>query len=161
MAYPTKSILVAAALGGAAALALPVLGQEQEAHGDVLLTPDDIQYQPGPDALEEGAESAVLYGDPAAEGPFALRLKLPDGFAIAPHIHSGAEIVTVISGTFLLGEGEEADREAATELEAGSFFAFEPGGAHYAFAEGETVVQINTTGPWGIEYVNPEDDPRK
>ena len=24
-----------------------------------------------------------------------------------------------------------------------------------------TVVQISTTGPWGLEYVNPKDDPRQ
>jgi len=31
---------------------------------------------------------------------------------------------------------------------------------HFAWAEGETVVQVTTTGPWGITYVNPADDPR-
>jgi hypothetical protein len=31
--------------------------------------------------------------------------------------------------------------------------------AHYAFTDEETVVQINSTGPWGINYVNPKDDP--
>jgi hypothetical protein len=25
----------------------------------------------------------------------------------------------------------------------------------------ETVVQISTIGPWGLTYVNPEDDPRQ
>jgi hypothetical protein len=31
--------------------------------------------------------------------------------------------------------------------------------AHYAFTDEETVVQINSNGPWGINYVNPKDDP--
>jgi hypothetical protein len=32
---------------------------------------------------------------------------------------------------------------------------------HYAWAKGETVIQINGEGPWNIEYVDPKDDPRK
>ena len=32
---------------------------------------------------------------------------------------------------------------------------------HFAFFEEETVIQINTIGPWGVTYVNPADDPRK
>jgi hypothetical protein len=67
----------------------------------------------------------------------------------------------VISGTFTLGMGEVADRNNAKPLPAGSFFAFAPGMAHYAFTDEETVVQINSTGPWGINYVNPKDDPRQ
>jgi quercetin dioxygenase-like cupin family protein len=69
--------------------------------------------------------------------------------------------VTVLSGTFLLGMGESADRERTKALPAGSFFAFEPGEPHFVFTEEETVIQLNRSGPWGIQYVNPADDPRK
>jgi hypothetical protein len=53
-----------------------------------------------------------------------------------------------------------ADRDKAQALPAGSFFALSPGSEHYFFADEDTVVQINSTGPWGINYVNPKDDPR-
>jgi quercetin dioxygenase-like cupin family protein len=107
-------------------------------------------------------KASVLYGDPAKDGLFVLRLKLPKGYAIPPpHTHPKPEIVTVISGTFTLGMGNVADESNAKPLPAGSFFAFEPGMAHYAFTDEETVVQINSTGPWGINYVNPKDDPRQ
>jgi hypothetical protein len=33
--------------------------------------------------------------------------------------------------------------------------------AQYGKAEGESVVQITTNGPWSITYVNPKDDPRQ
>ena len=36
-----------------------------------------------------------------------------------------------------------------------------PGAAHYAWTEDEAIVQLNGTGPWGINYVDPNDDPRK
>jgi hypothetical protein len=32
---------------------------------------------------------------------------------------------------------------------------------HFAWAEGETELQISSIGPWGITYLNPADDPRK
>jgi len=33
--------------------------------------------------------------------------------------------------------------------------------AHYAWAEVESIVQINGVGPFDITYVNPKDDPRQ
>lgn len=125
-----------------------------------LLTPAEIQWAAGPASLPAGAQFSMLYGDASKEGLFAMRLKLPAGYAIPPHSHPRPEIVTVVSGTFYLGMGEAADREKTKALPAGSFFAFEPGMVHYAFTAEETVVQVNSTGPWAITYVNPGDDPR-
>jgi hypothetical protein len=31
---------------------------------------------------------------------------------------------------------------------------------HFAFATSDSVVQINSDGPFAINYVNPADDPR-
>jgi hypothetical protein len=31
---------------------------------------------------------------------------------------------------------------------------------HFAIAEGETVVQLSSIGPWEIRYVDSRDDPR-
>jgi quercetin dioxygenase-like cupin family protein len=91
---------------------------------------------------------------------FALRLKLPEGYSVPPHTRPVDEVVTVISGTFSLGMGETADQGKAQPLPAGSFFALPPSTAHYVFIDEETVIQISTIGPWGLTYVNPEDDPR-
>lgn len=32
--------------------------------------------------------------------------------------------------------------------------------AHYAYTDEEAVIQISTTGPWSVNYLNPADDPR-
>jgi quercetin dioxygenase-like cupin family protein len=155
MKHPLSMLMIGAvALGGMATVTLA-----QEAH--TMVTPEEIEWKPAPPSVPPGAEVAVLYGNPGEEGPFAMRLKLPEGYAIPPHAHPRPEVVTVLSGTFLLGTGETAERETTEALPEGSFFAFEPGMTHYVFTDEETVVQINTTGPWGIEYANPEDDPRK
>ena len=90
-----------------------------------------------------------------------MRLKLPAGFRIAPHTHPMPEILTVISGAFHIGMGSEADPAMARRLAPGGFFAFDPGLTHYAHVEEETVVQLSSTGPWTINYVDPADDPRQ
>jgi quercetin dioxygenase-like cupin family protein len=147
-------------LSGALALA-QTPASSQPAHEHKMLTPSEVKWSPGPGSIPPGAETAVLYGDPSKEGPFTMRLKLPQGYVIAPHHHPKPEVVTVISGTFRLGMGETADRSKAQALPAGGFFAMSPGMAHFAFIDEETVVQLNSTGPWGLTYVNPSDDPRK
>jgi hypothetical protein len=57
--------------------------------------------------------------------------------------------------------GDTINRDRARALPAGSFFAFPPGMAHFAFTNEETVIQLNSTGPWALTYVNPADDPRQ
>lgn len=121
----------------------------------------DVEWKAGPPSLPPGAQFAVLEGDPSAEGYFALRLKLPDGYVIPPHWHPVQERVTVLSGAFHLGHGETVNREQAQRLPPGTYFSLPPRMTHYAIAEGETVVQLASMGPWQINYVNPADDPRR
>lgn len=147
-----------APLAVTALLFAPATAQTPDGHK--LLTPQEIKWAAGPPSLPRGAEAAVLYGDPSKEGLFALRLRLPKGYRIPPHTHPKPEIVTVISGTFQLGMGEKADQSKATSLAAGSFVALAPGMVHFASADEDTVVQLNSAGPWSITYVNPQDDPR-
>jgi quercetin dioxygenase-like cupin family protein len=141
-------------------LGLAAVAPAWAAEDHTVLTPQEVKWAPAPPSVPKGAEAAVLMGDPAKEGPFALRLRLPAGYAIPPHTHPKPEVVTVISGTFRLGSGGTADRGDTQALPAGSFFAFPPGMEHFVFTDEETVVQINSSGPWGIAYANPADDPR-
>lgn len=150
-------LLLASAVVAAAGLA-SVAASEMGDHK--MLTPQEVKWAPGPASLPAGAEAAVLYGDPTKEGLFAMRLKLPKGYRIAPHTHPKPEIVTVISGVFKLGLGEKADDSKAKAMPAGSFLALSPGTAHFAAAEEEAVVQLNSTGPWALNYIDPKDDPR-
>jgi len=156
-----RSILFAgmAALGAAALLGAATQPQAGEPHHTVV-SGDAVEWGPAPPSLPPGAQAAVLMGSPAKEGPFVLRLKFPSGFLVPPHRHSKDEFVTVISGGFAINSGETADRAAAKALPPGSFVHLPAGMPHYAFADGETVVQINGVGPFDIKYVDPKDDPR-
>jgi quercetin dioxygenase-like cupin family protein len=142
-------------------VATPAAALAQTMDEHKVVSPQDIEWAPGPASIPPGAEAAVLYGDPSKEGLFALRLKLPIGYHIPPHMHPKPEVVTVISGTFRLGMGETADQSKADALPTGSFFALPPGSAHYAYADEDTILQLNSVGPWTLTYVNPKDDPRQ
>jgi quercetin dioxygenase-like cupin family protein len=122
--------------------------------------PGRVTWRDGPAALPPGAKLAVLEGDPGKDGPFVMRLKLPDGYRLPPHVHPKPERVTVISGTFHVGMGAKFDREMARAMPAGSFGTWPAGMKHFVWAEGETVIQLHGTGPWEIKYLDPRDDPR-
>jgi hypothetical protein len=121
----------------------------------------EIQWKEGPASLPPGAKFAVLEGDPSKEGVFTMRLWLPDGFKIPPHWHPKVEHVTVISGAFNVGMGERFDETATREMPAGTFGYWPAKMRHFAWARGETILQLHGTGPWMITYLNPSDDPRK
>jgi hypothetical protein len=66
----------------------------------------------------------------------------------------------VLSGVFHIGMGDELDEANGRAMPTGSFIVMPVGHNHYAWTEEETVVQLHSIGPWGITYVDPEDDPR-
>jgi len=119
-----------------------------------------VQWIEGPKSIPAGAQLAALEGDPSKDGPFVMRLKLPDGYKIPAHTHPKVERLTVISGTFHIVMGDDLDPKKATKMPAGSFGYWAPGMKHVVWADGETVVQLHGIGPWSINYVNPADDPR-
>lgn len=127
----------------------------------VMVTPDQIKWGPPPPGLPPGSELAVLRGDPSKAGaPFTIRAKFPDGYKIQPHWHLTDENVSVMQGTLKIGMGNKFDESAASELPAGSYALMPKGVRHFAWARGETIIEIYGTGPFTITYVNPSDDPR-
>jgi len=125
-------------------------------------TPDTIQYGPAPSFMAPGAQLAVLEGNPmAASGDYTARIKMPDGYRIAPHWHPKRENVTVISGTFKVGMGDRFDEGSMMSFPAGSFAYLDPDMHHYAMTSGEVVVQIHGESPVQFNYVNPDDDPSR
>jgi len=119
-----------------------------------------LKWGAAPPVFEPGAQMAVLQGDPSKAGEeFTVRLRLPNGYKIAPHTHPTAENITVIEGTFLVGMGSTLDRTKMMALPRGAFVSAPAQHAHYAVARGETVVQVHAIGPFALTYVNPADAP--
>lgn len=137
-----------------------VAGQHEKDNDASLFVPSQVKWSRGPASLPAGAMMAVLEGDPTKEGPFVMRVKLPDGYRVPPHVHPKPERLTVVSGTFYLGMGDRFDATAGREMPAGTFGVWPAGMKHFAWTKGETIVQLHGMGPWEIKYLNPEDDPR-
>lgn len=129
--------------------------------GHVMLGPDEITWGAAPPSLPRGALLAVIEGKPSEPGPFTMRLKFPAGFKVAPHSHPAIEHLTVLSGAINFGMGDKFDAGTLVPMRAGSFIVMPVGTSHFVETREETVIQVHGVGPWGVKYVNPEDDPSK
>ncbi len=149
--------LVPLAVLVSALAAAPAVAQEHH----IVIPPDQVQWGPAPPVLPQGAQIAVLEGNPSAEGPVVLRLKFPASYAIPPHWHTMTERVTVISGMLNIGAGDTLDRTGSTPVGPGGYVSLPARMHHYAWVKTPTVVQINLEGPFDIFYVNASEDPTK
>jgi quercetin dioxygenase-like cupin family protein len=153
-----RRLLFAAAL---VALCSPLAAQTVTTR-TAIVSPDKVTWKDAP-ALPKGAQISVLVGDPSKAGEFYVyRVKLPANYKVPPHTHPGAETVTILSGNLGWGMGEKFDRGSGEVLKAGSFVALPAKHAHYVWSgDGETIIQVQTVAPAGIDYINPADDPRR
>jgi hypothetical protein len=128
--------------------------------GHRMITPNDLKWDDVP-SLPPGAKIAVIEGPMNEAVPFTIRLKFPANYSIPAHWHPAVERVTVLSGTFHMGTGDKLDSQKAMPLNPGDMMIMQPKTSHFAWTKDEVVVQLNGTGPWGVTYINPADDPRK
>ena len=149
-----KRLFVAIAL-----LSLTNPGMAQHAHTQV--TPDAIVWKANP-AFPKEVQVATLVGDPSKAGDaLVLRIKFPPNFQMPPHTHPYSEVVTIISGAIGTSGGEKFEKKGEL-LKPGALWVYPAKHAHYAWtANEESVLQVQFTGPGGIDYINPADDPRK
>lgn len=149
-----KKFLVAAAL-----IALASSAMAQDAMMKVVKA-DGLKWVEHP--VLKGAQTVILIGDPTKAETIVQRVKFPPNYKVPPHTHPYAEVVTVISGSFGNAMGEKFDPSKGEILKPGSVFALAGKHPHYVWTTNEeTIVQVQFTGPGGIEFVNPADDPRK
>ena len=107
------SVLVSSAL--VLAGVVPIASAQD---GHKMFSPEEIKWASAPPSIPPGAEAVVLYGDPSKDEMFAMRLKFPKGYKIAPHTHPKPEVLTVISGTFQFGHGRNGRSRQSQGLRA-------------------------------------------
>lgn len=139
------------------ALAGPLNWAQPSTH--ILVEPDKLTWSAVP-SLPKGAQLVVIEGSMNEAVPFTARLKFPANYRIPAHWHPAVERVTVLSGTFNMGSGESFDSTKTHALNAGAMMIMPAKSPHFAWTASETVIQLHGTGPWGITYINPADDPR-
>lgn len=125
----------------------PALAQnyfEQMPEGFEVVKVEDIPWQSA--AEFSGIEVATLYGNPAEEGFYVIRVKFSQGNMSSPHFHDQDRFVTVILGTWWVGLSN--DLGDIQPLEEGGFMAHPAGGIHFdGSVDGETIVEIRGVGP--------------
>jgi quercetin dioxygenase-like cupin family protein len=151
-----KMLIVALSLVSVAGL-----GMAQESKTHIAIPATAVKWGPPPPSLSKGAQFAVVSGDPTKAGPFAIRLKFPAGYKVAPHWHPTDEHVTVLTGTLAFGMGEKFDKTKMQSMPAGGYVMMPAEMRHFAMARTAVTIQVHGMGPFVLNYVNPADDPSK
>lgn len=122
----------------------------------IRLTLDEIAWTAGPPMLPPGASMAVIEGSFSSPGSFTVRLKFPANYRIPPHWHPVKVTVTVISGSFNMGFGDELDTGKGKMLPAGSIFEMPATIHHFGWTTEEPIIQEHGIGPLRVNYLKPE-----
>jgi hypothetical protein len=133
-----RPLLIAAAL---AAMAGAASAAELNPAAVAFKLPDQIQWS-APDA--RGVQTAVMVGDPAKPGFYAVLTKWLKGNHFSrPHFHPNDRYITVLSGTWWVGTGPKFDPDHATvPMPAGSFVTHFGKQVHWDGAKDEDAVLL-------------------
>jgi hypothetical protein len=105
--------------------------------------PKEIKWVRG-----NGAETAVLVGDPSKPGLYVVLQKWLPHNNSHPHFHPNDRFITVISGTWWVGTGPKFDPDKTVPLPAGTFVTHFGKQIHYDGAkDSEAVLEIVGEGP--------------
>jgi len=119
----------------------------------VGLTPEQVRWFT-PVYYKDGRQRAQLFGDSSRTGAWVDRVKIPGGARVLAHTHTHDELVTVIEGTWYLGEGERFDPAKLKGYPAGSFIVIPAGVPHFVAAQdGAVIVQLSGTGKFDTDYL--------
>jgi quercetin dioxygenase-like cupin family protein len=124
------------------------------------ILPEDIEWKPFA-AFPPSARLAIVVGEPAREGPYTIRVKLPSGTKMMPHSHPEDRMYTVLSGIFYIGLGDKFDAEKLQAYPPGAVIILPGNTSHFHWAKsGDYITQVTAIGPLGLEYMDAKDDPR-
>ena len=114
-----------------------------------------------PPYYNDGRQRAHLLGDSSKGGAWIDRTKIPAGARVLAHTHPQDEPVTVIEGTWYLGEGAKFDSAKLKGYPAGSFILIPAGVPHFVAREGAVVVQVSGNERFQTNYLekSAQEDP--
>jgi uncharacterized RmlC-like cupin family protein len=119
----------------------------------VGLTVDEVRWST-PTYSNDGRQRAHLFGDSSQGGTWIDRVKIPGGARVFAHTHPQDELVTVIEGTWYLGDGAKFDSAKLKGYPAGSFIFIPAGIPHFVAAkEGTVIVQLSGIGRFQTNYL--------
>jgi len=109
-----------------------------------ITLPENIKWV----ANSNGAETAVLVGDPSKPGLYVVLTKWKAHHNSRPHFHPNDRFITVLSGTWWVNTGPNYDPDGMKPVPAGSFVTHYGKEIHYDGAkDGDAILQIVGIGP--------------
>ena len=146
-------LAAAAALVLLAGVTSAIIWAGQDKREVVGLTPEQVRWFT-PSYYKDGRQRAQLFGDSSQSDAWIDRVKIPAGGRLLAHTHPHDELVTVIEGTWYLGEGERFDSAKLKGYPVGSFIVIPAGVPHFVAAkDGAVIVQVSATGKFGTDYL--------
>ena len=138
-------------------------GERHSRAGDTMLRsvlPENLNWRAFP-AFPASVRLAVVAGNPAQAGIYVIRVRVPGGIRLMPHLHPEDRIYTVMSGVFYVGVGDRFDERRLHAYPPGAVVVLPGNTPHFHWAKsGEYISQVTANGPLGLEYLNATDDPR-
>lgn len=149
-----KTLFSAAAIAVTIATAITWTTSRPERSKKIVgLTADEIRWFTPP-YYKDGRQRAQMFGDSIHDGAWIDRVKIPGGARVLAHTHPQDELVTVIQGTWYLGEGTRFDAAKLKGYPASSFIVIPAGLPHFVAAkEGTVVVQLSGNKRFQTEYL--------
>jgi hypothetical protein len=121
---------------------------------------EDIEWKPFA-PFPPSVRLAVMVGQPSETGPYVIRVHVPRDIKLMPHKHPEDRVYTVISGIFYIGLGDQFDADKLQAFPPGAVIVLPSNTSHFHWARsGDYIAQVTAIGPLGLNYVNPQDDPR-
>ncbi len=86
---------------------------------------------------------------------------MPHGVKLMLRKHPEDRIYAIIAGVFYIGLGDQFDGDKLRACPPGTVVVLPGNTPHFHWAKsGEYITQVTGTGPLGLDYLNPKDDPR-
>ena len=119
----------------------------------VAITAEQVRWFTPP-YYKDGRQRAQLFGNSSQDGAWVDRVKIPAATRVLAHTHPQDELVTVIEGTWYVGEGEKFDAAKLKAYPRGSFIVIPAGTPHFVAAnDGAVVVQLSGTEKFRTDYL--------
>jgi quercetin dioxygenase-like cupin family protein len=123
-----------------------------------IVTPDQLVWK----LLVPGVEIAVVFGDPDKKGGlYVIRIRSKTGAKVPPHWHPTDEHITVLEGSFWIAHGEQFDPGKLQEVKVGGHITMPANARHFGNHSAENVIEVYGEAPFVVNFVNPEDDPKR
>ena len=159
-AYSVFAVVIGASLSGCGRNEPPA-ATFAKTEGQLLVRAKSIKWSDAPPGLPQGAQVALLQGNPTASGPYVIRVKLPPNYKFPLHSNSNAMDVTVVSGTLYVANAQTLDKKKAFAIKPGDFYHLPALAPELSFTTSETVLEVHGEGPYAMKYANAADDPLK